>query len=61
MKVSYFETGRYTSARPMPSEWPVPPGAYDPEAGAQAYRTMIERVQCARHAKQLGLRLGRLL
>jgi alkanesulfonate monooxygenase SsuD/methylene tetrahydromethanopterin reductase-like flavin-dependent oxidoreductase (luciferase family) len=47
MKVSYFETGRYMSARPMPSEWPVPSGVYDPEAGAQAYRTMIERVQCA--------------
>ena len=25
--------------RPLPREWPVPSGAYDPEAGAQAFRT----------------------
>src|SRR5262245_45352215 len=47
MKVSYFETGRYASGRPVPPEWPAPSAAYDREAGAEAYRGMIERVQCA--------------
>ena len=47
MKVSYFETGRYASLRPVPPDWPAAPAAYDREAGAQAYRGMIERVECA--------------
>ena len=33
MKVSYFETARYVAPQPPPAEWPVPPGAYDREAG----------------------------
>jgi alkanesulfonate monooxygenase SsuD/methylene tetrahydromethanopterin reductase-like flavin-dependent oxidoreductase (luciferase family) len=45
MKVSYFETARYLAPRQLPAEWPVPPGAYDREAGAQAYRGMVERMQ----------------
>jgi alkanesulfonate monooxygenase SsuD/methylene tetrahydromethanopterin reductase-like flavin-dependent oxidoreductase (luciferase family) len=45
VKVSYFETARYLSPRPLPAEWPVPADAYDREAGAQAYRGMIERLQ----------------
>jgi alkanesulfonate monooxygenase SsuD/methylene tetrahydromethanopterin reductase-like flavin-dependent oxidoreductase (luciferase family) len=45
MKVSYFETARYLAPRPLPAEWPVAPDAYDREAGAQAYRGMIERLQ----------------
>ena len=45
MKVSYFETGRYTAPYPVPSQWPAPAGAYDPEAGAKAFRDMIERVE----------------
>jgi alkanesulfonate monooxygenase SsuD/methylene tetrahydromethanopterin reductase-like flavin-dependent oxidoreductase (luciferase family) len=45
MKVSYFETARYLAPRPLPAEWPVPPEAYDREAGARAYRGMIERLQ----------------
>ena len=45
MKVSYFETARYLAPRKLPAEWPVPPDAYDREAGAQAYRGMIERLQ----------------
>ena len=44
MKVSFFETVRYRSPRALPSEWPVASGAYDPEAGAQAYRDMLERL-----------------
>jgi alkanesulfonate monooxygenase SsuD/methylene tetrahydromethanopterin reductase-like flavin-dependent oxidoreductase (luciferase family) len=45
MKVSYFETARYLAPRPLPAEWPVPPDAYDREAGAEAYRGMVERMQ----------------
>ena len=29
----------------MPAEWPVPAAAYDPDAGAQAYQGMIDRMQ----------------
>jgi len=45
MKVSFFETGRYASPRTLPPEWPMPPGAYDREAGAQAYQRMIQRIE----------------
>ena len=44
MKVSFFETVRYLPPQALPAEWPVPSGAYDPEAGARAYRGMIERL-----------------
>jgi alkanesulfonate monooxygenase SsuD/methylene tetrahydromethanopterin reductase-like flavin-dependent oxidoreductase (luciferase family) len=44
MKVSYFETARYQVPRTMPAEWPVPPGAYEPDVGAQAYQGMIDRM-----------------
>jgi alkanesulfonate monooxygenase SsuD/methylene tetrahydromethanopterin reductase-like flavin-dependent oxidoreductase (luciferase family) len=46
VKVSFFETGRYRSPRPLPTEWPVPSGMYDPDAGARAYRDMLERLEC---------------
>src|SRR5438105_1210302 len=45
MKVSFFETARYQASKPLPSEWPVPSGVYDPDAGARAYRGMIERLE----------------
>ena len=45
MKVSFFETARYRAPKAPPPEWPVPSGAYDREAGAQAYREMIARLQ----------------
>jgi len=45
MKVSFFETARYSAPGALPSEWPVPSGAYDREAGARAYQGMIERLQ----------------
>jgi alkanesulfonate monooxygenase SsuD/methylene tetrahydromethanopterin reductase-like flavin-dependent oxidoreductase (luciferase family) len=51
MKVSFFETVRYSSPRPLPPEWPVPSGDYDREAGAQAYQSMIERLQ---YVEELG-------
>jgi alkanesulfonate monooxygenase SsuD/methylene tetrahydromethanopterin reductase-like flavin-dependent oxidoreductase (luciferase family) len=51
MKVSYFETARYLAPRQLPAEWPVPPDAYDREAGAEAYRGMIERLQ---YVEELG-------
>jgi alkanesulfonate monooxygenase SsuD/methylene tetrahydromethanopterin reductase-like flavin-dependent oxidoreductase (luciferase family) len=51
MKVSYFETARYLAPRPLPTEWPVPPAAYDRAAGATAYQGMIERL---RHVEALG-------
>jgi alkanesulfonate monooxygenase SsuD/methylene tetrahydromethanopterin reductase-like flavin-dependent oxidoreductase (luciferase family) len=45
MKISYFETGRYVPPPGLPREWPVPPAAYDPAIGAEAFRGMVERVQ----------------
>jgi alkanesulfonate monooxygenase SsuD/methylene tetrahydromethanopterin reductase-like flavin-dependent oxidoreductase (luciferase family) len=51
MKVSYFETARYRAPGKLPPEWPVPPAAYDLDAGAEAYRGMVER---ARHVERLG-------
>ncbi len=51
MKVSFFETARYLPPQPLPAEWPVPSGVYDREAGARAYRSMIERL---RYVEELG-------
>ena len=51
MKVSFFETARYLPAQPLPAEWPVPSGAYDRDAGAQAYRAMIARLE---YVEELG-------
>jgi alkanesulfonate monooxygenase SsuD/methylene tetrahydromethanopterin reductase-like flavin-dependent oxidoreductase (luciferase family) len=45
MKVSFFETARYATPRPLGGEWPVPSGAYDPDAGARAYRDMLQRLE----------------
>ena len=47
MQVSYFETGRYHAPQTMPTQWPMPSGAYDPEAGLRAYRGMLERIALA--------------
>ena len=44
MKVSFFETVRYCAPEALPLEWPVPSGLYDGDAGAEAYRAMIERL-----------------
>ena len=51
MKVSYFETGRYVAPPDLPRQWPMPSGAYDPGAGAEACRQMVERV---RFVEELG-------
>jgi alkanesulfonate monooxygenase SsuD/methylene tetrahydromethanopterin reductase-like flavin-dependent oxidoreductase (luciferase family) len=51
MKVSFFETVRYRAPEPLPSEWPVPSSAYDPDAGSEAYRRMIERLE---YVEELG-------
>jgi alkanesulfonate monooxygenase SsuD/methylene tetrahydromethanopterin reductase-like flavin-dependent oxidoreductase (luciferase family) len=51
MKVSFFETARYRPPQALSSEWPVPSGAYDRDAGAQAYQGMIERLQ---YVEELG-------
>src|SRR5262245_22343515 len=51
MKVSFFETGRYRPPGTLPAEWPVPSGAYDRDAGARAYRGMIERLE---YVEELG-------
>jgi alkanesulfonate monooxygenase SsuD/methylene tetrahydromethanopterin reductase-like flavin-dependent oxidoreductase (luciferase family) len=51
MKVSFFETARYRPPTPLPVEWPVPSAAYDRDAGARAYRELIERV---RYVEDLG-------
>src|SRR5437879_6581202 len=52
MKVSFFETARYCAPQALPSEWPVPSGAYDREAGARAYRDMIARLE---YVEELGV------
>jgi alkanesulfonate monooxygenase SsuD/methylene tetrahydromethanopterin reductase-like flavin-dependent oxidoreductase (luciferase family) len=51
VKVSYFETARYLAPQPLPAEWPVPPAAYDPDAGLKAYEGMVERL---RYVEELG-------
>jgi alkanesulfonate monooxygenase SsuD/methylene tetrahydromethanopterin reductase-like flavin-dependent oxidoreductase (luciferase family) len=51
MQVSYFETARYQVPPGLPAEWPVPPAAYAPDAGAQAYQGMVDRVQ---YVEELG-------
>ena len=51
MQVSYFETARYQVPPGVPAEWPVPPAAYDPDAGAQAYQGMVDRTQ---YVEELG-------
>ena len=51
MKLSFFETIRYLAPEPLPSDWPVAPVAYDRDAGAEAYRVMIERL---RYIEELG-------
>jgi alkanesulfonate monooxygenase SsuD/methylene tetrahydromethanopterin reductase-like flavin-dependent oxidoreductase (luciferase family) len=45
MLVSYFETARYRAPGTFPTGWPVAPAVYDPAAGAEAYRGMLERLQ----------------
>ena len=44
MKASFFESIRYVTPKKMPSQWPLPPGCYDPDAGVQAFRSVIERL-----------------
>ena len=51
MQVSYFETGRYYAPSNLPREWPMPPGAYDREAGLRAFHGMVER---SRRVEELG-------
>ena len=51
MQVSYFETGRYYAPSNLPREWPMPPGAYDREAGLRAFHGMVER---SRYVEELG-------
>jgi alkanesulfonate monooxygenase SsuD/methylene tetrahydromethanopterin reductase-like flavin-dependent oxidoreductase (luciferase family) len=51
MQVSYFETARYHDPAARPAYWPVPPGDYDPDAGAHAYSAMVERL---RFVEELG-------
>jgi alkanesulfonate monooxygenase SsuD/methylene tetrahydromethanopterin reductase-like flavin-dependent oxidoreductase (luciferase family) len=51
MQVSYFETGRYYAPSNLPREWPMPAGAYNPEAGLHAFRGMVER---SRYVEELG-------
>jgi alkanesulfonate monooxygenase SsuD/methylene tetrahydromethanopterin reductase-like flavin-dependent oxidoreductase (luciferase family) len=45
MKVSFFETVRYSAPGSLPSEWPVPSGVYDREAGTRAYQGMVDRLR----------------
>ncbi len=51
MKISFFETARYCAPEALPPEWPAASGAYDRDAGAQAYHGMIERL---RYVEELG-------
>ncbi len=45
MKVSFFETVRYAAPSALPSDWPLAPGVYDRDAGAGAYRAMVDRLR----------------
>jgi alkanesulfonate monooxygenase SsuD/methylene tetrahydromethanopterin reductase-like flavin-dependent oxidoreductase (luciferase family) len=51
LKVSFFETAHYRPPRRLSAEWPVPPDAYDREAGVNSYRGMSERLQ---YVEELG-------
>jgi hypothetical protein len=42
MKGSFFEPVRYVMPQKMPSECPLPPGIYDPDLSAQAFRSALE-------------------
>jgi hypothetical protein len=44
MKTSFFESVRYVTSQKIPSEWPLPPGFYEPDVGGQAFRSAIERL-----------------
>src|SRR6266850_3500948 len=44
MKASFFEPVRYATPQKMPSEWPLPPGIYDPDLGAQVFRSVLARL-----------------
>ncbi len=44
MKVSFFESIRYIPPRPMPAQWPLPPGLYEPEVGGQVFQSVLERL-----------------
>jgi hypothetical protein len=44
MKASFFDPVRYVTPQKMPSEWPLPPGIYDPDLCAQAFRSVLERL-----------------
>jgi alkanesulfonate monooxygenase SsuD/methylene tetrahydromethanopterin reductase-like flavin-dependent oxidoreductase (luciferase family) len=43
MQASFFESIRYVSSQKMPAQWPLPPGLYEPELGAQAFQSVIKR------------------
>jgi alkanesulfonate monooxygenase SsuD/methylene tetrahydromethanopterin reductase-like flavin-dependent oxidoreductase (luciferase family) len=43
MQASFFESIRYVSSQKMPAQWPLPPGLYEPEVGAQAFQSVIKR------------------
>lgn len=45
MKASYFESLRYVAPQKLPAEWPLPPRFYEPDVGAQAVQSMIERLE----------------
>lgn len=45
MKISYFETAQYFPPRQLTHEWPVPPGAGEPDAGVQAFGSMLTRLR----------------
>ncbi len=45
MKASFFESIRYVTSQNMPSQWPLPPGLYEPDVGGQAFRSTIERLE----------------
>ncbi|HTT80609.1 MAG TPA: LLM class flavin-dependent oxidoreductase [Stellaceae bacterium] len=45
MHVSFFETAHYRPPAPLPAGWPIAPAVYDLDAGAAAYRGMVERLK----------------
>lgn len=45
MKISYFETAQYFPPRPLTTEWPVPPGLGEPDAGERAFAGTMRRLR----------------
>lgn len=44
MQVSFFEPIRYVAPQPLPAQWPLPAGLYEPEAGERTLEGVLNRL-----------------